>query len=110
MDIVQLIIQLISGAVGSNAVGKAKSDFNLGAIINTIVGLLGGAGGGQLLGKILGGVAGAAGDVAGAAGNAAGGMDIGAILKSIGGGGGGGAILMAIVGMVMKMMNKPQGQ
>ncbi len=47
--LVNLIIQLIAGAVGGNAVGAGMKNIDLGALGNTIVGALGGAGGGTLL-------------------------------------------------------------
>ena len=55
MDITSLIIQLIVGAVGGNAAGKAMPDKSLGTMGNTIAGAIGGLGGGQLLDMILGG-------------------------------------------------------
>ena len=80
-----LIINLISGAVGGNVAGLAMKDKSLGAIGNTIAGLLGGAGGSQLLGMVapalLDGIAG-----------------------KIGGSGIGGAILMLIIGFVKSKM------
>lgn len=45
----ELLIQLITGAIGGNAAGMAMKDKSLGTIGNTIAGLLGGAGGGKLL-------------------------------------------------------------
>ena len=43
--IINLIIQLVAGAVGGNAVGAGLKDLNLGPLGNTIAGALGGAGG-----------------------------------------------------------------
>ena len=45
--IINLIIQLIAGVAGGNAVGAALKDYNLGALGNTIAGAIGGVGGGQ---------------------------------------------------------------
>ena len=45
--IINLIIQLIAGAVGGNAAGAALKDLDLGKLGNTIAGALGGAGGGR---------------------------------------------------------------
>ena len=45
MDIVGLIIQLIAGAIGGNAAGKASNKFNLGTGGNSIAGAVGGLGG-----------------------------------------------------------------
>lgn len=82
-----LIINLISGAVGGNLAGLAMKDKSLGTIGNTIAGLLGGAGGSQILGMIapalLDGLAG-----------------------KIGGSGIGGAILMIIISLVKNMLAK----
>lgn len=90
----QIIIQLISGAVGGNVVGKLLKDLNLGTLGNSIAGIVGGGLGGQLLGMM------------GAGGDAAAGMDIGSILQSVASGGVGGGVLMAVVGIVKKMMAK----
>ncbi len=38
----QLIIQLISGAVGGNIAGALLKQFNLGVLINSIAGIVGG--------------------------------------------------------------------
>lgn len=99
MDIVALIVQLISGAVGGNAAGAALKKYSLGPIWNSIVGILGGGIGGQILGAVLGG-AGMEGAAAG------GGLDIGSIVSNVAGGGVGGAILMIIVGIIRKAMAK----
>jgi uncharacterized membrane protein YeaQ/YmgE (transglycosylase-associated protein family) len=95
----ELIIQLIAGALGGNAAGAGLKNLSLGPIINTVVGLVGGAGGGQLL-EMLG--VGGAGDAAAAASN----LDIGAIVQSVLGGGVGGGVLVAIVGMLKKALVK----
>src|SRR5271170_7696819 len=74
MDIMSLLIQLVTGAIGGNIAGGLLKQFNLGPIGNTIAGLVGGVGGGQLLGMLAPGVAAAAGG---------GGMDIGSIIGQI---------------------------
>jgi hypothetical protein len=89
----QLIISLISGAVGGNAAGAGLKNLSLGPLLNSVVGAIGGAGGGQLL-SMLGGM------------DAAAGLDLGAIVSQVAGGGIGGAILTAIVGMIKKSMAK----
>lgn len=89
-----LIIQLLSGAVGGNIAGAAMKKYSLGTIGNSLVGILGGGLGGQVLGAL--GIGAATG----------GGMDIGSILASIGGGGVGGGILMAIIGVIRQMIKK----
>lgn len=96
MDIVSLIIQLISGAVGGNIAGGLFKKINLGTLGNSIAGIIGGGLGGQLLGML--GVGGAE--------AAAGGTSLGGIVSSIAGGGVGGGILMAIIGAIRQMMKK----
>ena len=90
MDIVSLIIQLISGAVGGNVAGALLKNFSLGTAGNSIAGILGGGIGGTVLNAMLGGGA-------TAAGAAATGGDM---LGNIAGGGIGGAILMIIIGII----------
>jgi hypothetical protein len=96
--LINLIIQIVSGVVGGNAVGAALKDYNLGNIGNTIAGAIGGLGGGQLLQAAIPAIAGAAG----------GDLDIGAIVGQIIGGGAGGAILTVIAGLVKSMMASQQ--
>ena len=88
-----LIIQLVSGAVGGNLAGKLMSNFSLGTLWNSVIGILGGGLGGQVLG-LLG------------IGDGGGEMDLSGILGSIGSGGVGGGIVMAIIGMIKNAMNK----
>jgi len=90
----QLIIQLVSGAVGGNVAGAAMKEKSLGTVGNSIAGIIGGGVGGQLLGMIMPALAGG------------GGLDIGSIIGNIAGGGVGGGVLMVIVGMVKKAMAK----
>jgi uncharacterized membrane protein YeaQ/YmgE (transglycosylase-associated protein family) len=100
MDITSLIIQLIVGAIGGNAAGKAMPDKSLGTAGNTIAGAIGGFGGGWLLDMMLGGGAMATDAVA------ASGMDIGAIIQDVAGGGIGGAVLTIVVALIKGAMNK----
>jgi len=95
MNIMALIIQLISGAIGGNIAGGLLKKFSLGPVGNSIVGILGGGLGGQLLSML--GAGGAA---------AAGGLDVGSIVSSIAGGGIGGAVLMVIIGLIRQAMGK----
>ena len=76
-NIVPLIIQLLSGALGGNAAGALLKKLSLGTVLNSIVGILGGGLGGQLL-KMLGVAA------------QGGGTDLGGIVGSVLGGGVGG--------------------
>jgi hypothetical protein len=95
MWIVNLIIALLSGAVGGNLAGNSLKDYNLGPIGNSIAGIVGGGLGGQILGLILGG-----------AGTAAtgGGLDIASIIEQVAGGGVGGGVLIVIVGIIKQFM------
>jgi uncharacterized membrane protein YeaQ/YmgE (transglycosylase-associated protein family) len=93
--LVNLIIQLISGAVGGNIAGSAMKDYSLGTLGNSIAGIVGGGIGGQILSALVPALA-----------QQAGSMDIGAIVGQIAGGGVGGAVLMIIVGMLKNMMAK----
>jgi uncharacterized membrane protein YeaQ/YmgE (transglycosylase-associated protein family) len=65
MNIVSLIDQAISGAVGGNVAGAAMKDNSLGAIGNSIAGIVGGGLGGTLLQTVMG-TAAAGGAVGGA--------------------------------------------
>ncbi len=95
MNVVGLIIQLVSGAVGGNVAGALLKKFNLGPVGNSIVGILGGGLGGQLLGMLgLGG------------GGGGGALELGSIVSSVAGGGVGGGVLMAIIGVIRNMMGK----
>ena len=90
----ELIISLLSGAVGGNVAGGLLKNFNLGTLWNSVVGILGGGLGGQILSALGGGT------VAGA------GMDLTSILSNIASSGVGGGVLMIIVGLIKKMLAK----
>jgi hypothetical protein len=90
---VNVIIQLISGAVGGNLAAYLKKDISLGTLWNSVAGILGGGLGGQLLGML--GIA-----------TGGGGLDVGNIVGDIAGGGVGGGIILAIVGLIKKAMAK----
>ncbi len=92
-----LILQLIAGAVGGNAAGMALKNLSLGPIINSVLGVLGGGIGGQIIGALGGGAM---------AGMANGGTDAASIIASLASGGVGGAVLMALGGVVKNMMAK----
>lgn len=93
MDIISLIIQLASGAIGGNLAGSLMKNFSLGTVLNSVVGILGGGLGGQLLGML--GIASGSGEI-----------DIASILSQIAAGGVGGGALMAIVGVIKKAIGK----
>ncbi len=96
MNLIALIIQLISGAIGGNVAGGLMKENSLGPIGNSIVGAIGGGIGGQLLGFAIPALSGAAG---------AGGFDIGTLLGQVVGGGVVGAIVTAIVGFIRRTMS-----
>jgi hypothetical protein len=91
--IINIIIQLIAGAVGGNAAGAGLKNYDLGTLGNTIAGALGGVGGGQILTALLPMLAGTAGNV-----------DIGAIIGQAVGGGVAGAIVTFVVGLIKNAM------
>jgi len=89
----QIIIQLISGALGGNAAGAAMKNLSLGTLGNSIAGIVGGGIGGQILAAL-------------GAGGGAEGLDVASIVQSVAGGGVGGAVLLAVVGAIKKAMAK----
>ena len=99
MDIVGLLVNAVSGAVGGGAAGAAMKEKGLGAMDNTIVGLIGGIGGGVLMQQI-----GFLANTAQAAG-----FDVGALAGQVVGGGVAGAILTAIIGMAKNAAAKRPG-
>jgi hypothetical protein len=94
--IVNLIIQIVAGAIGGNAVGASTSRASLGTAGNTIAGAIGGIGGGWLLGAIVPMLQAAEG----------GGVDITSIIGQLVGGGVGGAVLTAILAAIRSSMTK----
>ena len=91
--IINLIIQLIAGAVGGNAAAASMENVNLGTAGNTIAGALGGVGGGQILGALVPALA-----------AAAGGVDWKVVVGQLVGGSVGGAILTVIASMIKNAM------
>lgn len=91
--VINLIIQLVAGALGGNAAGATMKNLDLGTLGNTVAGAIGGAGGGTLLTSLLPLLQGAAGNV-----------DVGALIGQAVGGGVSGAILTAIVGLIRSAM------
>ncbi|CAM1342220.1 hypothetical protein [Tenacibaculum amylolyticum] len=82
----ELIISLLTGAVGGNLAGAILKKFSMGTLWNSIVGILGGGLGAQLLGML--------------------GIDLSGIIGSIAGGTVGGGVLMAIIGVIKNSMKK----
>jgi uncharacterized membrane protein YeaQ/YmgE (transglycosylase-associated protein family) len=95
MSYLPIILQLVTGAVGANALGAAVKSLNLGPVGNTIAGLIGGLLGGQVLASLNGGAAAHAD------------LNVGAIVSSIVGGAAGGGLMTAIVAYVKIMFAKP---
>jgi uncharacterized membrane protein YeaQ/YmgE (transglycosylase-associated protein family) len=95
MNIISLIIEAISGAVGGNVAGAAMKENSLGTVGNSIAGIVGGGLGGTLLQMVMGGAA-----------TGGGSMDLTSILSNVAGGGVGGAILMAVIGLIKNQMGK----
>jgi hypothetical protein len=91
--VINLIIQLIAGALGGNAIGSGLKNVDLGPIGNSIAGAIGGAGGGTFLTSLIPLLAGTAGTV-----------DISSLIGQVVGGGVSGAILTAIVGLIKNAM------
>jgi uncharacterized membrane protein YeaQ/YmgE (transglycosylase-associated protein family) len=87
MDIISLIVNLMSGAIGGNVAAAVLKDQSLGTIGNSVAGILGGGIGAVVL-QALGASAGT------------GGLDIGSLIASILSGGVGGAIVMAVIGLI----------
>ena len=91
MDIVQILINLIAGALGGVGAGKASPNFDLGTIGNIVSGLVGGGVLGQIVTLALPSVVAAA---------ATGHLSVGGIVSQVIAGGAGGAILTAIIGAI----------
>jgi uncharacterized membrane protein YeaQ/YmgE (transglycosylase-associated protein family) len=103
MEIVNLIISLISGAVGGNVAGAAVTDKNLGGIANTVIGLIGGGAGDFIL-KALGLFATTTATAAGATSGSE--FDLTSLLANIGVSGVSGGALTAIIALVKDAVQK----
>ncbi|WP_422089767.1 hypothetical protein [Tenacibaculum ovolyticum] len=82
----ELIISLLSGAVGGNIAGALLKKFSMGTLWNSVIGILGGGLGAQLLGML--------------------GIDISGIIGNIAGSGVGGGALMVIIGLIKSAIKK----
>ena len=87
----QILINLISGALGGIGAGKASPTFDLGMIGNIISGLVGGGVLGQIVSLLLPSVIAAA---------QSGNLSVAGVVSQVVAGGAGGAILTAIIGAV----------
>jgi hypothetical protein len=91
MNMEQILINLITGALGGVGAGKASPNFDLGTIGNIISGLVGGGVLGQIVTLALPSVVAAA---------ATGHLSVRGIIAQVIAGGAGGAILTAIIGAI----------
>ncbi|WP_237274353.1 hypothetical protein [Tenacibaculum ovolyticum] len=82
----ELIISLLSGAVGGNIAGALLKKFSMGTLWNSVIGILGGGLGAQLLGML--------------------GIDISGIIGNIAGSSVGGGALMVIIGLIKSAIKK----
>ena len=95
--ILPIVIQLIGGVLGGNAVGTLLQDINLGTLGNSVVGAIGGGILGQIISALLPTLARTM--------TIAGDVDLAAAAAQVVGGGVGGAVLVAIVGAVRQGMS-----
>ena len=87
----QILINLVTGALGGVAVGKSSPTFDLGMIGNAISGLIGGGLLGQIVTLLLPAITAAA---------QSGNLSAQGIISQVIAGGAGGAILTAIIGAI----------
>jgi uncharacterized membrane protein YeaQ/YmgE (transglycosylase-associated protein family) len=87
----QILINLVTGALGGVAAGKSSPTFDLGMIGNIVAGLVGGGVLGQIVTLLLPSVVAAA---------QSGNLSVGGIISQVIAGGAGGAILTMIVGAI----------
>lgn len=90
----ELIISLLSGAVGGNLAGGLLKKMSLGTLWNSVVGILGGGLGGELL------------ETLGVLGQPDAAMSVGSIIANVLSSGVGGGVLMAIVSLIKKAVGK----
>lgn len=99
---VELIIQLLSGALGGNVFGALLKRYSLGLVGNSLAGIVGGGAAGQLLGPQLAAVLG---PLVGSA-TQIGGLGLGQILADLVSGTVGGGIVMTLLGLVRSLLVK----
>lgn len=105
-NLINLIISLISGAIGGNIAGASMPKKDPGAVTNTVAGLIGGGLGDFIL-KALGVLA-AANTTANGGAPAGNELDLASILATIGAGGASGGILTAIIALIKDAIQKKQ--
>ena len=87
----QILINLVTGALGGIGAGKASPTFDLGTVGNIVSGLVGGGVLGQVVTLLLPSIMAAA---------QSGNLSVGGIISQVIAGGAGGAALTAIVGAI----------
>lgn len=95
MDIVGMLVNVVSGAVGGNVSGAALKEKSLGTIGNTVAGAIGGVAGGYILQAV---------DVLNSMGIAD--MQVGALATEAGLTAVCGAVLTAVIGFIKSKMAK----
>lgn len=95
--IINLILQIVAGAIGGNAAGGFLKNIDLSPLVKTISGAAGGGVGGTILQSLIPALSGAA---------SGGGLDIGAALGNLAGGGITGAIVTIAVGLIKNALFK----
>lgn len=88
-----LLIQVLGGGAGGNLAGKILRNLDLSKIVQTVLGIVGGVLGGQGLGalEVLQSVLGSEG--------------VGGLLGNAGASGISGAVVVAVIGLIKKMMS-----
>lgn len=89
-----LIVQIIAGLIGGNAVGAGLKSISLGTVGNSIVGAVGGIVSAFLATRL------------GLGPEAAANLDASAMIQAVVSGGAGGVVLTAILGLVKKAIMK----
>src|SRR5215467_11251934 len=90
-DVEQILINLVTGALGGVGAGKASPAFDLGTVGNIVSGLVGGGLLGQVVTLLLPSIMAAA---------QSGNLSVGGIISQAIAGGAGGAILTALIGAI----------
>jgi uncharacterized membrane protein YeaQ/YmgE (transglycosylase-associated protein family) len=95
MDFVNLLVSLISGAIGGNVAGAVMENKSLGMLGNSLAGILGGGIGTTLLQAV--GILGHPGS---------GDITLGAILGNVASGGVGGAVLLIVISILKGVIQR----
>lgn len=95
MDIMGLVTNLVSGAVGGNVAGAGLKDKSLGVLGNTVAGLIGGVAGDYIIQAV---------GLLEKMGMAD--MTMGSIMSQVGTGAVSGAILTAVIALIKSSMSK----